>query len=139
MFAILLRRVERRDDPARGARQRATRYDVAVTTGDAETGSTDFESDLRTLAGNLDAKVAFRAADDRDRRPAQLVDDGTVDVAVLGGTPPLVIVRSGENDTLVAFVRQALASRRSSSNLERGGPRPGHDRQMPARAAGPGQ
>jgi ABC-2 type transport system permease protein len=97
-----------------------TRYDVAVTTGDAETGSTTFESDLRALAGNLDASVAFRAADDRTHARA-LVDDGTVDVAVLGGTPPLVIVRSGENDTLVALVRQALASRSLVEQLEQAG------------------
>lgn len=97
-----------------------TRYDVAVTSGDAETASTTFESDLRTLAGNLDASVAFRIADDPTHARA-LVDDGKVDVAVLGSTPPVVIVRSGENDTLVALVRQALANRSLVDQLEQAG------------------
>jgi ABC-2 type transport system permease protein len=94
-----------------------TRYDVAVTAGGSQAASTTFESDLRNLAGNLDTSVAFRSVDDR-ARARKLVDDGTVDLAVVGSTPPVVIVRAGENDTLVALVRQALASRSLVQQLE---------------------
>jgi ABC-2 type transport system permease protein len=97
-----------------------TRYDVVVTTSDSEVAATTFESDLRNLAGNLDASVTFRSVDDR-ALARKLVNDGTVDLAVVGSAPPVVIVRAGENDTLVALVRQALASRSLVQQLENAG------------------
>ncbi len=97
-----------------------TRYDVAVTTGNSQEASTMFESDLRNLAGNLDASVTFRTVDGRGRA-RRLVDDDAVDLAVVGSAPPVVIVRAGENDTLVALVRQALASRSLVQQLEDAG------------------
>ncbi len=97
-----------------------TRYDVAVTASDSEAAATTFESDLRNLAGNLDASVTFRSVDDR-ARARKLVNDDAVDLAVVGTNPPVVIVRAGENDTLVAIVRQALASRSLVQQLENAG------------------
>jgi ABC-2 type transport system permease protein len=97
-----------------------TRYDVALTSTTTSTATTAFETDLRTLAGDLDASVAFHPVDDRTRART-LVDDGKVDLAVVGGNPPVMIVRSGENDTLVALVRQALASRSLVEQLQQAG------------------
>ena len=51
-----------------------------------------------------------------------------------------MIVRSGENDTLVAFVRQALAQPTSlDEQPRRGGPRPADHRPGAARAAAAGR
>jgi ABC-2 type transport system permease protein len=86
----------------------STAYDVGVvTTGDASR-SAAFESALRASRDGLDASVAFTPIASTDKARA-LVDRGDVDVAVVTGESPEVIVRAGENDTLVAFVRQALA------------------------------
>ncbi len=59
-----------------------------------QAAATTFESDLRNLAGNLDASVTFRSVDDR-ARARKLVNDDAVDIAVVGSDPPVVIVRSG--------------------------------------------
>jgi ABC-2 type transport system permease protein len=86
----------------------STAYDVGVvTTGDASR-SAAFESALRASRDGLDASVAFTPIASTDKARA-LVDRGDVDVAVVTGESPEVIVRAGENDTLLAFVRQALA------------------------------
>ena len=64
----------------------------------------------RATAATLDTNVVFRTVANRVRA-RQLVDDGAVDVAIVAGDRrPVVIVRSGENDTLVALVRQSLAT-----------------------------
>jgi ABC-2 type transport system permease protein len=86
-----------------------SRYEVAITGNADDTVGAGFQSDLRAAAATLDTRVAFRSVADRTRA-RQLVDDGTVDVAIVGNARPVVIVRSGENDTLVAFVRQSLAT-----------------------------
>jgi ABC-2 type transport system permease protein len=94
----------------------ATRYEVATDTSVSD----GFQSDLRTAARSLDAQVRFRTVTDRAQARA-LVDDGDVDLAIVGGTPPVVIVRSGENDTLVALVRQALSTQSLVERLEQQG------------------
>ncbi len=86
-----------------------SRYEVAIADNAGDTVGAGFQSDLRAAAATLDTRVAFRSVADRSRA-RQLVDDGTVDVAIVGTARPVVIVRSGENDTLVALVRQSLAT-----------------------------
>jgi ABC-2 type transport system permease protein len=86
-----------------------SRYEVAIAGNAGDTVGAGFQSDLRAAAATLDTRVAFRSVADRIRA-RQLVDDGTVDVAIAGNGRPVVIVRSGENDTLVALVRQSLAT-----------------------------
>jgi ABC-2 type transport system permease protein len=54
-------------------------------------------------------------------RARALVDDGTVDLAIVGDDPSTVIVRKGENDTLVALSTQALASSALTSQLDQSG------------------
>jgi ABC-2 type transport system permease protein len=82
----------------------STTYDVAVTNGLPSGFSTELESTARAL----DAQVTFQGALTLSQA-RHLVDDGTVDVAVVAGDPPTVVVRKGDDDTLVAIVRQSLA------------------------------
>ena len=78
--------------------------------------------DLRSR-GRAPRRARSRSAPSTDRARARaLVDDGDVDLAVVGDdSRHVVIVRTGENDTLVALVRQALASQlaRTSSSSSR--------------------
>jgi ABC-2 type transport system permease protein len=93
-----------------------TSYDVAVVSEPGSSGPAGFENALRASVRAIDAKVEFtRAAG--VRRARQLVNDSKVDVAVVVGRRPLVIVRAETNDTIVAFVRQALAIRQLRSGL----------------------
>jgi ABC-2 type transport system permease protein len=96
-----------------------THYDVALQSG---TGAAlaGFQQDLRSAATRLDTQVRFRTVSDA-ARARTLVDDGTVDVAVVGNDPPTVIVRSGENATLVALARQALATSALTAQLNQSG------------------
>jgi len=95
-----------------------TRYDVAVVP--ASTSADAFESSLRSVSRELDAEIRFRhvatAAAART-----LVDDNNVDVAVVLSDDPTVIVRKGENGTLVGATRQALALNSLSSKLSASG------------------
>jgi ABC-2 type transport system permease protein len=95
-----------------------THYDVAVDPRRARR-DTDFEPTLRAAAATLDATVSFRPAPPA-ARARMLVDDGDADVAIVDGTPPVVIVRD-ENDTLVALVRQSLASSELRNRLAQSG------------------
>jgi ABC-2 type transport system permease protein len=96
-----------------------THYDVAVQSG-AGSEVAGFQQDLRSAATRLDTQVRFQTVPDA-ARARTLVDDGTVDVAVVGDDPPTVIVRSGENATLVALARQALATSALTAQLDRTG------------------
>jgi ABC-2 type transport system permease protein len=95
-----------------------TRYDVAVVP--ASTSAEGFESSLQSVSRELDAEIRFRRV---ATAPAarKLVDDNHVDVAVVLSDDPTVIVRKGENDTLVGATRQALALSALSSKLSASG------------------
>lgn len=94
----------------------STRYDVAVVPG-ADTGaSSAFRSDLGAAAATLDAEVRFHTVSDRSRART-LVDQDKVDIAVVDRGQPTVIVRAGENDTLLALVRQSLATQELARQL----------------------
>ena len=97
-----------------------TTYDVALPRGTPTATSPDFERDLQVAATHIDAQVRFRTVSDPARARA-LVDDGTVDLAVVGADPATVIVRTGENETLVALARQALATSALTSQLDQSG------------------
>ena len=98
----------------------STNYDVALQGNAATAESSGFARDLRSAATHLDAHVQFRTVKDPARARA-LVDDGTVDLAIVGDDPSTVIVRKGENDTLVALTTQALASSALTSQLDQSG------------------
>ncbi|HZP28097.1 MAG TPA: ABC transporter permease [Acidimicrobiia bacterium] len=100
------------------------RYDVAVVTDGQAALVTSFESALEASRHALDADLRFVDVETAERARS-LVDDRKVDVAVVAGNRPEVIVRSGENATLVAFVRQALASTALQRNLAGAGLSPG--------------
>jgi ABC-2 type transport system permease protein len=88
---------------------------VAVVDGDG--GQVDgFETALRAMQGGLGSDVQFTPIANAERARAS-VDDGSNDVAVVLANEPAVIVRAGEHDTLVAFVRQALATSAVRANL----------------------
>ena len=97
-----------------------TDYDVAVVAGHADSNPRDFESALRSMQGGIDGAVRFVRVPSVTRA-RRLVNASTVDVGVRAGPEPQVIVRSGHNDTLVAFVRQALDSAGLRTNLDRAG------------------
>jgi ABC-2 type transport system permease protein len=97
-----------------------SRYDVAIVPGaDADAGAS-FTTDLRGAAADLDAQVRFRVVAD-EAQARRLVDDGAVDVAVVAGGRPTLIVRGGGNDTLVALVRQSLATEELARQLAAAG------------------
>jgi ABC-2 type transport system permease protein len=98
----------------------STRYDVAVVPGADTAASTGFRSDLSAGAATLDAHVRFRTVSDRSLART-LVDQGKVDIAVVDGGQPTVIVRAGENDTLLALVRQSLATQELARQLASAG------------------
>jgi ABC-2 type transport system permease protein len=97
-----------------------TVYDVAIAPGTDTAVSNAFRSDLRAAAASVDAQVRFRTVGDRSRART-LVYDGKVDIAVVGQSPPTVIVRSGEDDTLLALVRQSLATQNLTRQLAAAG------------------
>jgi ABC-2 type transport system permease protein len=96
----------------------STTYDVAVQPGAGV--PTGFDSELGVVGRAVDANVRIRGVSDH-AQARSLVDDGTVDAAVIGGSPPTVIVRKGDDDTLVALVRQALATSTLSDQLRDAG------------------
>lgn len=93
-----------------------THDDVAVVSVPGASKPVGFESALRATQAGLDAKVRFTPVTGA-ARARQLVDDGKADVAVVTGQHPRVIVKSGKNGTLVAFVRQALDADALKRNL----------------------
>jgi ABC-2 type transport system permease protein len=98
----------------------STRYDVAVVPGADTAASSGFRSDLSAAAATLDARVRFRTVSDRSLART-LVDQDKVDIAVVDGGRPTVIVRAGENDTLLALVRQPLATQELARQLATAG------------------
>jgi ABC-2 type transport system permease protein len=68
----------------------------------------------------LDAAVRFTGVD-TVARARRLVDGGDADVALRPSDPPLLVVRSGEDDALVTIVRQSLATVALQSRLQSAG------------------
>lgn len=93
-----------------------TSYVVALDSRSSVATSQPFRSELQRSARVLDASVRFRTTDGL-RHARALVDDGRADAAVVDGAPPVVVVRSGDQDTLVALIRQALGSRALAQQL----------------------
>jgi ABC-2 type transport system permease protein len=97
-----------------------THYDVAVEAGSPTASSPGFADDLRSAVAHLDAHVTLRTVADATHART-LVDDGDVDLAIVGDRPATVIVRTGDQDTLVALVRQALATGALTTQLQQSG------------------
>ncbi|HEY7107228.1 MAG TPA: ABC transporter permease [Acidimicrobiia bacterium] len=96
-----------------------TRYDVAIVRGPGV--STDaVEGAVRRGVRALDAAVRFTGVD-TVARARRLVDGGDADVALRPSDPPLLVVRSGEDDALVTIVRQSLATVALQSRLQSAG------------------
>ena len=79
-----------------------------------------FQDALRQARASEDTKVRFVPAPDR-RAARTRVDKGDADIAVVGGADPEIIVKSGENDALVAAAQQARASAELQSRLHAAG------------------
>jgi ABC-2 type transport system permease protein len=95
-------------------------YHVVLVSAGGGTDPRGFESALRSYAGALDSGVTFTTVA-TTRKARSVVDGGDADLAVVLGAAPRVIVRAGENDTLVAVVRQALATETLTGNLRSAG------------------
>jgi ABC-2 type transport system permease protein len=96
----------------------STRYDVAVV--DGSTNADAFESSMRSVVSVLDERVRFVRVPDLPRARA-LVDDGKADAGVAVGDDPVVVVRAGDDSTLVPAVRQALATTQVTAALQDAG------------------
>jgi ABC-2 type transport system permease protein len=94
----------------------STTYDVAVTRG----LPSGFTNELDATGHAVDTRVRYRSVADH-AQARRLVDDSTVDVAVVAGDPPIVVARKGDDDTLVALVRQSLASSSLTTQLRDAG------------------
>ena len=68
-----------------------------------------FEDALRQVRASADSELRFVAFNEASTA-RQRVDDGDVDAAVIGGTQPSILVRSGEHEALVGSLQQALAT-----------------------------
>lgn len=101
--------------PALVSSDATTRYDVAVV-GDAPT----LEANLRSLGQALEAKVDVTTVA-TEATARQKVKDKGLDLAVVPGRRPSVIVRAGGNDRLVGAARQALAATTTSERLQAAG------------------
>jgi ABC-2 type transport system permease protein len=97
-----------------------SRSEVAVTDGSAYGPSSGFATTLQQGASRVDTHVVLSTVA-TGTRARQLVDDGDVDLAIVGDQPPTIVVRAGEQDTLVALVRQALATSALTTQLDESG------------------
>ncbi len=89
----------------------ATRYQIALVDGDASLSKA-----LTGSGSALDARVRVEMVATTGSARRQ-VDKGKVDVAVVDGPKPVIIVKAGENDRLVGAVRQVLATTAISRRL----------------------
>jgi len=80
-----------------------TRYDVVVVNG-----TPSLEASIKATVHDIGAEADVQGAADRDAA-RQAVDDGKVDIAIVGGASPTVFVRANEHERLVGAVQQALA------------------------------
>jgi ABC-2 type transport system permease protein len=79
-----------------------------------------FDDALRQARSNADTTVRVSEVDGAAAARRQ-VDDKEVDIAVLGGEHPTIIVRSGQHDGLVAAAQTALATTQVEANLRDAG------------------
>jgi ABC-2 type transport system permease protein len=93
-----------------------TEYDVAVVSRSGGLPTSRFQSALRAAAHTNDNRVRFRSVAS-EARARDLVDSSKVDVGVVLARDPQLITRAGQQDTLLALVRQSLATTELRSNL----------------------
>jgi ABC-2 type transport system permease protein len=90
-------------------------YDVAVVSP-AAASRDRFERALHAAAGANGDRVRFRSVA-TEARARELVDKSKVDAGVVLADDPGLIVRAGQEDTLVALVRQSLSTTELRANL----------------------
>jgi ABC-2 type transport system permease protein len=90
-------------------------HDVAIV-GDAPA----LAEALRATGPNINATIAVTMVPDEGTARRE-VEDGTVDIAVVPGDHPAVIVQAGGNDTLVGAAGQALGIVTLEEHLQAGG------------------
>jgi ABC-2 type transport system permease protein len=93
-----------------------TEYDVAVVREAGAPSPSRFERALRAAADANDTRVRFRSVA-TEARARTLVDKSKVDAGVVLAAKPSLIVRAGQQDTLLALVRQSLATTELRANL----------------------
>jgi ABC-2 type transport system permease protein len=93
-----------------------TEYEVAVVTSSGAPSADRFERALRAAADANGNRVRFRSVA-TEARARNLVDTSKVDLGVVLASDPSLIVRAGRQDTLLALVRQSLATTELRSNL----------------------
>jgi ABC-2 type transport system permease protein len=93
-----------------------TEYEVAVVTSSGAPSADRFERALRAAADANGNRVRFRSVA-TEARARNLVDTSKVDLGVVPASDPSLIVRAGRQDTLLALVRQSLATTELRSNL----------------------
>jgi ABC-2 type transport system permease protein len=93
-----------------------TEYDVAIVSSSSAPSTNRFERALRAAADANDNRVKFRSVA-TDARARELVDKSKVDLAVVLADDPSLIVRADQQDTLLALVRQSLATTELRANL----------------------
>lgn len=91
------------------------RYEVALV-GGTPTLETALDQAVAAIDGRLDIRDAADAAAARRQ-----VSDDLVDLAVVAGAEPVVLVQAGEHEQLLGAVRQALATNALTSGLEAAG------------------
>lgn len=91
------------------------RYEVGVVDGRPGIGDA-----LQQAVADIDAELQLsEVADEADAR--RQVSDDLIDVAVLAGAEPVVVVQAGEHEQLVVVARQALAAHALESGLQDAG------------------
>jgi ABC-2 type transport system permease protein len=91
------------------------RYQVAVVDG-SDSLQANMEAAVEAMGASLETSIAPDAAAARRQ-----VGDDTVDVAVVGGDDPALLVQAGENDQLVGALRQAIAADTAVARLQDAG------------------
>jgi ABC-2 type transport system permease protein len=85
-------------------------YDVAVVDGGGARLE-GLEVVIRQTVDAIDGDVELTTVADVDQARRQVLDgDDAIDVAIVTGDPPRLLVRAGEHDRLVGALRQALAT-----------------------------
>lgn len=99
-----------------------TTFDIVVV-GDADEAAPLLEDAGAQLEASVERSTAPTPAAAREQ-----VEAGRADLGLVHGIDPVIIVRAGEQERLVAATRQALATARVSEGLRREGLLPGQIR-----------